>query len=117
MPRAGIAVQNITRVAAEVTYSAPQVIASGGNYFANDGRTFLHIKLGGTAPATPTLTIETPGLVDGQAIAQKTTVIAKSKEYVAGPYPPGVYNQAGDVVYFDIGADITDITVAVLRLP
>jgi hypothetical protein len=117
MPRLPIAVQTLSRTAAEITYSAPQVVASGGNYFANDGRTFLHFKFDGTAPATFTMTIETPGTVDGQAIAQRTQTLAKSKEYMIGPFPNGVYGQAGDVVYFDLGADITGMTMAVIRLP
>jgi hypothetical protein len=118
MPVAAIAVQNLSRVAAEVTYSAAQASGSGGNSFTNDGRTLLHIKADGTAPVSFTLTVETPGTVDGQAIADRTTTLAKSKEYFAGPYQPGVYNQVGsNTVLFNIGADATGITVAVLRLP
>ena len=116
MARTPVTVQNITRTATEMTYSAANASGDGGNSFANDGRTMLHIKAGGTAPASFTLTIETPGTVDGQAIAQRTATLAKEKEYFVGPFPPGVYDQAGGVVYFDIGADKTGITVAALRL-
>ena len=116
MSRTAIAVQNITRTATEMTYTQTNASGDGGNSFANDGRTMLHIKADGTAPLTFTLTIETPGTVDGQAIAQRTATLARSKEYFIGPFPPGVYDQAGGLVYFDIGADDTGITAAVLRL-
>ena len=116
MPRTAVTVQNITRTATEMTYGAANASGDGGNKFVNDGRTVLHLKADGTAPASFTLTIETPGTVGGQAIADRTATLAKSKEYFIGPFPPGVYNQSGGEVYFDIGATATGITLAALRL-
>ena len=114
MPSLPLAVQTLSRTATEPVELTPQVVASGGNYFPNDGRTFLHFTFGGTAPATFTLTIVTPNTVAGNVIADRTQLLAKSKEYVIGPFPVGVY---GDPVQFDLGADITGMTVAVLRMP
>jgi hypothetical protein len=99
-----------------MTYSGANASGDGGNKFANDGRTMLHIKAGATAAANFNVTVETPGTVDGQAVADRVKACVKEKEYFLGPFPPGVYNQAGGEVYFDIGADATGIDIAALRL-
>jgi hypothetical protein len=118
MPRLVVAVQNISRGGLLPAYTAPQVLGSGGNYFANDGRTAIYLKADGTAAASTNITFETPGLVDGQAIADRVVALAVSTEKVVGPFPPGVYNQPGsDSLYFDCSAVVTGITIAILRLP
>jgi len=95
------------------TYSAAD--QANGQQFQNTGRELLHVK--NTNGATRTLTVDTPGSVDGQAIANPTFVIpATTGDKFIGPFPPAVYNQSDGNVYLDWSAD-TNVTIAVLRLP
>ncbi len=68
MPRTALAVQEITRAGLTPSYSAANV---DGHSILNGGREVLHVKTGGTAC---TVTIQTPGTVDGQAVADRTVV-------------------------------------------
>lgn len=78
--------------------------------FPNSGREVLHIKTVGTAC---TVTVQTPGTVDGQAVADRTIALGTNAERFIGPFPVDVYNQADGQVYIDYSA-VTAVTVAVL---
>lgn len=79
----------------------------------NDGDVLLHFKKTGAGNAT--ITVQTPGTVDGNAIAERTfTVVATTGDVMAGSYTPAVYNdQAGDLRWSS--NDITGLSVAVIR--
>lgn len=106
MARETLTVQPVVRAGLAASYTA---FEPTGVAFPNEGRTFMHIQKG--AGAT-TLTIDTPGTVDGLAIAQRTVAVAATTEKFIGPFQPGVYNQTTDVVHVDIStAAATSITV------
>ncbi len=86
-----------------------------GHKFLNDGRTFLLVL--NTAVAC-TLTFQTPGTVDGLAIAERTVVIAihATDHVLIGPFPPGDYNQSNGMVFVDVDTETT-VTLAAVRLP
>jgi len=102
--------QQIVRTGLEQTYAAAH---ADGNKFSNDGRMFLHVKNGAGAPIT--VTIQTPGQVDGLAIADQVVTVTNGEERMIGPFPPNIYNQDDRMVYVDYSS-VTSVTAAVLRL-
>jgi hypothetical protein len=110
MARTEITYQQIVRTGLEQTYAA--AVADGAK-FSNDGRMFLHVKNGSGAPIN--VTIQTPGTVDGLAIAEQVVAVTNAEERMIGPFPPSIYNQSDGMVYADYSA-VTDVTVALLRL-
>jgi hypothetical protein len=110
MARTALAVQDIVRAGLNPVYSAANV---DGHSIQNNGRTVLHVKTAGT-PCT--VTIQTPGTVDGMAVADRTVALGATAERIIGPFPPGDYDQPGGLgVYVDFSA-VTAVTVAALRL-
>jgi len=80
-------------------------IADGGHVngssFLNDGkRTFLSIRNGAVAR---TLYVYIPATVDGQAVTMQSYTVAANTDYMLGPFPTAIYNQAGGLVH--IAAD------------
>lgn len=88
---------------------------SGNHAFSNDGRMFLHVKNGSASSVT--VTFETPGLVDGfLAIQDASVIVPAGEERMAGPFPPGIYNQSDGKVYVNYSVYDTDIDAALFRL-
>lgn len=86
-----IAPQAIVRAGLAPVYTA--IDATDTYLINNAGRMFLHVK--NTNAAIATITVETPGTVDGLAIAERTfTVPATTGDRMAGPWPPSTYNAA-----------------------
>ncbi len=87
-----------------------------GHKFTNTDHTLLIIKnaSGGEAPNYLTVTINTPGTVDGLAIAEREVEVQPEEIWVWRG-APSVYNQPSgadaDKVYIDY-SDVTSIQVA-----
>ena len=111
MARTQLMVQQIARLGLNPTYSAAD--GSNQNAFANDGRTFLHVKNGGGSSIN--VTIDTPGTVDGLAVTNLVVAVPNAGERIIGPFPANVYNQSDGMAYVDWSA-VTSVTVAALRL-
>ena len=112
MARTVITVQQIARTGLASALAAAD--GANHNYFANDGQTFLYVKNASGSPIT--VTINTPGLVDGLAIADLTvSVPATTGERMIGPFPPGIYNQSDGSVYVD-WSSATSVTMGAFRL-
>lgn len=118
MPILLVATQTIARTGVEPTLTAPQVDASGGMYFVNNGRCYLEVVADGTAASNTSIVIETPLTVDGQAVADRTVVLPKSHRVLIGPFAVGdqTYNQAGGTINFKVGASVTGLTCAVISI-
>lgn len=111
MARTALVPQEIVRTGLTPSYTSANV---DGHSIANNGRTVLHVKTVGTGC---TVTIQTPGTVDGMAVADRTVVLGTNTERIIGPFPPDAYDQPGGAgVYVDFSA-VTAVTVAALRLP
>jgi len=110
MARTEITYQQVVRTGLEQTYAAA---VADGEKFSNDGRMFLHVKNGAAAPIT--VTVQTPGTVDGLAVAEQVITVTNAEERMIGPFPPGIYNQSDGMVYVDYSS-VTTITKALLRL-
>ena len=63
MARTELTIQEIARAGLEPSYSNA---AADGNNFENTGREFVHVKNGSGSAVT--VTIQTPGTVDGLAV-------------------------------------------------
>lgn len=85
-------VQNIVATGITPTYAA----VAASDKFANDGRTYLHVKNGGGSPST--VTIVTQYTAGGLALADQAVSVTNAQERVIGPFPTDLYNDAnGDV--------------------
>jgi hypothetical protein len=85
--------------------------------FNNTGKEFLHFMKSGAGACT--VTIVTPGTVDGLAVADRTvTVAATTGDVMIGPFPPGYYNTAGTATFagFTV-SEVTGLTCAIIRMP
>jgi len=110
MAYAELTVQSVVRAGLDPTMVA--VDTTDGDYFSNNGKTFLYIVkgTGGT-----TVTIQTPDTVDGLAVAERTVSIATGTDYMIGPFPPSVYNRSDDTVRVTYSTD-DSTTIAALSL-
>lgn len=109
MPRTTLTPQLVTRVGL-----TPLLVAAdqpNGHQFQNTGAELLHIK---TTTTGTTVTILTPGTVDGLAVADLAVVLGTSTERLIGPFPPGIYNQPDNNVYVDLTVG-TGVTIGVYR--
>lgn len=110
MARTSLAVQQISRSGLTPAYTAANAL---GHAVQNDGeRTFIHVKTVGTACV---VTIQTPGTVDGLAVADRTISIGTNSERMIGPFPRGNYNQGSEEVYVDFDV-VTAVTCAAVRI-
>ncbi len=111
MPRQTIPVQDLTRAGAAPTFTAA---TQTDIQWVNDGKTVLEVK--NTNAATRTITFQTPGTQDGNAVADPvTTVPATTGDRIFKPFPPDIYNQTDGNVYADLEAT-AGVTVALYRI-
>lgn len=106
--------QAISRSGLDPAYTAAN---ADGHTITNGGRMFIHVKNGDTS--SKTITVTTPGEVDGLAIADRTVTIAAGEEAVIGPFPPAIYNTdpgVTDKITVTFSA-VTSVTIAALTLP
>ena len=106
-----IAVQQATREGLTAAYTGSLKIADT-HFVNNDGKTLLHLK-NGTGEAT--ITIATPQTVDGLAVADRAVTVPANAERFVGPFPPGIYNDAGHNLSFNV-TGVTGLEVAALRV-
>lgn len=77
----------------------------GAKLGPNDGSLFIKVN-NSHATLARVVTIETPGTVDSQAIADRTVSVPALDYKIIGPFPPALYNQNdgsadNDFVYLD----------------
>jgi hypothetical protein len=108
-----LALQTTSRLGLEPVYVSAEV-AGVGNYFDNSvAEVILHVKNADTG--SHTVTIVTPGTVDGKAIGDLEVAVPASEERMIGPFPKAIYNDADDHVTFDT-EDETGITIAAIKI-
>lgn len=110
MARAALTVQDIERSGLEPSYTAA---IADGHSFENNGRVFIHVKNGDAA--SKDITIQTPGTVDGLAVADRVVSVPADEERMIGPFAPSQYNQSDGSVYVDYSA-ITSVTIAAIEM-
>lgn len=70
----------------QATYSA---VSASDTADISGGTTFLHVKNAGAS--SDTVTVVTPGTVDGLAISDRTVSVPNGQERFIGPLAPAVY--------------------------
>lgn len=122
-----LTVQDSTRSGATLTYTAsgasPLLNVADTFTFANSGNEAVIFQKSGANPCT--VTIDTPGTVDGLAVANRTgTVAAGTGDAIAtttvvmfGPFPPNIYNAPGTgyLSGFTV-SEITGLNCRVVRI-
>lgn len=113
-----LSVQEISRSGRPVVYGLVAPTATHGNKIPNDGKTFLRVKNGSASPIT--VTIDCPGSIDGQAIADLTVTVAATGDGAGldfvdiGPFT-STFNQADGFVWAVFSA-VATVTVGAFRL-
>jgi hypothetical protein len=118
---------NVTLVPQTITRAGvtPARTASGASpllnvvdnfQYNNTGREFLHFMK--SAATSCNVVIDTPGTVDGLAIANRTVVVpATTGDVMIGPLPPDTYNAPGTSTLSGFTLDnIAGLTLAIMRL-
>jgi hypothetical protein len=122
-----LSVQTAARAGLTTTYTAsgasPLLNVADTFIFQNTGKEYLLFqKTGATACV---VTIDTPGTVDGLAVAQRTVTvgagsgdaIATTPLVIAGPFPPATYNTPGTSMFSGFTLDnITGLSVRIIRV-
>lgn len=113
MARSVLNVQAVSRAGLNPVYSAADV-ANGHEFDNSSGKVVLHVKNGGAGATV--VTIQTPGTVDGLAIADLTVSVPAAGERFIGFFPKNIYNQSGgNLVYVNLDVG-TSVTLAALKL-
>jgi hypothetical protein len=108
---ATLTVQNIPAAGLSPTYSAA---AGGGDKLKPGKTTFLHVINGDASPIT--VTVATPGLVSGLAIADRAVTVGASDEQMI-PVPADLYGDPADSGLASVTySAVTSVTVAALRI-
>jgi hypothetical protein len=121
MARTVLTVQNVVRTGLTPVYSAGD--AANGHSFDNTGENVFLIVINGDA-ADKTVTVTTPGTVDGQTIGDLAVVVTASEERVIGPFPNAIYGTVDTdpdpdidpAVFVDLSAD-TSVTLGAFKMP
>ena len=111
MAREALTLQSIVRGGLEPAYTAAN---ADGHSVTNDGkRTFVHVNNGSGSEVT--ITIDTPGTVDGLAISDREVAVPAGEERMIGPFPTDWYNQSDGTVHVDY-SDTTSVTIGAFKV-
>ena len=112
MPDIAVDVQDIGRSGLVATYTTGLTLLDR-YLFNNDGRTIVHVlEASGTATD---VTVVTPGMVDGLAVADRVVTVAANTEAFIGPFLPSVYNDSAHKTALTFSS-VTSVSIAALRL-
>lgn len=104
---AALTPQSLNRDGLEATYAAA---AAGGDTFANDGRTFLHVKNGGGASVN--VTVDSIKQCDQGVDHDVIVAVPAGEERMIGPFPVSRFGSPATIAY----SGVTTVTVAALKL-
>lgn len=107
---ATLTVQSIVAAGLNPSYAAA---AGGGDEFANDGSSFLHVVNGGGGAIN--VTLATTQTVDGLAVADQVVNVPAGEDRMIGPLRRGLFNDAGGLVQVTYDG-VTSVTVGVFAL-
>lgn len=116
MANIDLTVQDLARsVVLTTSYQAGLSIAD--TYFVpNDGNVFLHFKKTGAGACN--VTMVTPGVADGLAIADPVGVVpASTGDVMLGPFRPETFNDPATGEMSFTLSEITGLSVGRFRLP
>jgi hypothetical protein len=108
---ATLTTQTITRAGLNPSYVAA---TSGGDKIKPGDRTWLHVKNG--SGGSITVTLVTPGAVEGQAIADLAVAVPASGERMIGPIDDRLFRDPADGLCSITYSAVTSLTVAAIRI-
>jgi hypothetical protein len=108
---ATLTTQTITRAGLTPTFAA---CAGGGDKVKPTDRTFIVVKNGHTSPQT--VTIATPGNVEGQPIEDLAVPVANASEEWIGPISPSLFRNSVDGLASLTYSGVTALTIAVVQI-
>jgi hypothetical protein len=108
---AALATQEITRAGLAPAYGAA---AGGGDDFLPGDKTFIHVKNGGGSAIT--VTVDTPGKVDGLDVAQVSVSVPAAGERMIGPLGAQRFAQPSTGRGLITYTGVTTVTLAVLSV-
>lgn len=80
--------------------------SANGHYISlNDGTVWIEIV--SSDAGAQTVAFKLPGLVDGQALADKVVSVAAGATAIAGPFPISSYNQSDGSLWFNPSVSTT----------
>jgi len=109
MAASAITVQSMINTGLEATYASANV---DGNYFTNDGNTFLHVINGHSADIT--LTIDSPTQCSQGSSHDIAVVITAGEERMIGPFDQGRFNDDNGRVNITYSL-VTALTIAAVK--
>jgi hypothetical protein len=121
---ATLSVQNLALSGLQYSFASA---ASGGDVFANDGKTFVLITNGNASTRTATFDVPTANesvSVQGLgpvSIADTAITVPGSGtnggRIMVGPFPPSRFNNSSGQVSITYSDSAADLTIAVVRMP
>ena len=120
MPTTDIPVTDVTRNGVDHGADATEIAGDIANdhSMSNTGKEFISVRNSGASVRTVTLV--TPGTVDGEAIADRTVSIAASATgKLIGPFPVAIYNNVGavDKNKITVKVDHAELMLLAFRVP
>lgn len=104
MPRVDIPVTQLNR-----TGVAPPAQINGDltnkHQFPNNGATIIEVV--SSDAGAQTVTVETPGSVDGLAVADQVISVPAGATRFIGPFPTTIYNQSDGMLYVNPSVSTT----------
>ncbi len=100
--------QDVSTAGVVPTYAAA---TSGGDQFANDGKTMVHVKNGGT---TTTVTVASQQACSQGATHNTAVAVTSGGERMIGPFDTSRYSDSGGNVLLTYSA-VTSLTIGVFQ--
>ena len=86
---------------ANTSSTTPPMDTSNQFTFPNDGNTIIVFFRGNTAS---TITMVTPGVVDGDLAITDRSIVTAAGYNALGPFPPAIYNDAAGLAEFSLSS-------------
>jgi len=108
---ATLSVQLLAKTGVVPSYSA----VNSSDKFANNGKTFLHVKNGGASPINVTINSQVTNAPEGTAASDVVVAVANGAEKMIGPLSQAGYNDTAGDVTVDYSAT-TSVTAGAFTL-
>jgi hypothetical protein len=106
-----MSVQFLSKSGVAPTYAA----VNSSDTFANNGKTFLHVKNGGGSPINVTINSQVTNPPEGTAAANVVVAVANGTEKMIGPLSQAGYNDSAGIVTVNYSGTTT-VTAGVFSL-
>ena len=113
MARTALTVNEVVETG--LTFSASSANADGHSLVNTDRNAALFIYVNNGGGGSIDVTVQTPGTVRGNAIADVVVAVGAGAAKLIGPFPASIYNQSEGTVYVDFSG-VSSVTVMGLKI-